>query len=94
MVAVLHAAGSHVGFQADDGFDAGGLGGVVKFDHTEHGAVIGQRQGGHTQIRGMLDHLFQIGEAVKQGILRVDMQMGERHIGKIIALRGSENGKF
>ncbi len=78
-VVVLHAAGGHVGLQADDGLDAGIFAGVVKLDHAEHGAVVGDRQGGHVHFFGALDQLLDIAEAIQEGIFGMYVQVGKGH---------------
>ena len=66
-----------VGLQPDDRLDPRGLGGVVELDHPEHGAVIGERQGGHAHLVGALDQLLDVAEAIKQRVFGVDVQMDE-----------------
>ncbi len=76
---LLHGAGCHVGFQPDDGLDADLLRSVVKLDHTEHGAVVGDGEGGHVHLFGTLDQLLDITEAVEEGVFGVDVEVGEGH---------------
>ncbi len=78
-VMFLHRAGRQVGFQPDDGLDAGLLGGVVELDHAEHGAVVGDGQGRHVHLLGALDQLLDVREAIQQGVFGVDVQVGEGH---------------
>ncbi len=78
-VVLLHGAGGHVGLHPDDGFDAGFLGGVVELDHAEHGAMVGDGQGGHVHLFGTLDQLLDIAKAVEQGVFGVNVEVGEGH---------------
>ena len=78
-VAVLHATRGHVSFHADDGFDPGFFGGVVEFDHAEHGAVVGNRQRGHVHFFGAFDQLLDVGKTIQERVNRVGVQVNEGH---------------
>ena len=85
-VMLLHRAGRQVGFQADDGLDAGLLGSMIELDHAEHGAMVGDGQGGHVHLLGALDQLLDVREAVQQGVFGVDVQVGEGHEGMVFGI--------
>ena len=70
-VALFHRAGGQVGLDADDRLDACRGGGVVKLEHPEHGAVVGQAQGGHAHLLGALDQLLDVAEPIQERIFRV-----------------------
>jgi hypothetical protein len=55
------------------------LGGVVKIDHPEHCAVVGQRQRRHAQLPGALDQLLDVAEAIQQRVFGMDVQVDEGH---------------
>ena len=78
-VAVFHAARRHVGFQPDDGFDPVGFGGVEEFDHPKHRAVVGDGDRGHAHLFDALRQLLDVREAVEQGVVGVDVEVGEGH---------------
>ena len=76
----LHRAGRQIGFQANDGLDAGFFGCLVELDHAKHGAVIGDGQGGHAHLFGAPDQLLDIREAIEQRVFGMDMQVDKRHV--------------
>ena len=78
-IALAHAARRHVGLQPDDRLDPRGLGGVEELDHPEHGAVIGEGDGGHAHLGGALGQLLEVAEAIKQRVFGMDMQVDKRH---------------
>ena len=82
-VTVGHTPGRHVGFQADNGLNPGRFGGIEKFDHPKHGAVIGQGHRRHTQFLDAFDQFLEIAEAVQQRIFGMDVQVDKRHAAPI-----------
>ena len=74
-VVLLDGAGCQVGFQPDDGLDAGLSGGVVELDHTEHGAVVGDGDARHAHCVGAFDQFVDVAESVEQGVFGVDVEM-------------------
>ena len=78
-IAIGHATCSQVGFNSHDRFDARLGGGIVEFHHSEHGPVVGKRQGWHAHFLGALDHLFYVAESIQQGIFRVDVKVNKGH---------------
>ena len=52
---------------------------LAQLGHARHDAVIGDGNGGHVQLSRSSHHVFDVRHAVKQGILRVIMQMNECH---------------
>ena len=65
-VAVLHAARSHVGFQPDDRLDACIFGRLVKIDHPEHRAMVGDGHRRHIHFFDAAHQLLDVREAVEQ----------------------------
>ena len=51
---------------------------VIELERSVHVSVVGQRQGGHSQLFGPLDQPFDLSRAVQKGIMGMDMQMGKR----------------
>ena len=76
LVAAMRA-GSHVGLEADDRFDARGLGRVVELEGRERVAVVGHRDRRHAVIRRRLRHGADLRGAVEHGVLAVYVQMNE-----------------
>ena len=64
VVAHLAALLRDVDFAADDGVDAGGFGGVVKFDGAEEVAVIGEGDGGGFLLGDELHELRDFASAI------------------------------
>ncbi len=89
MVALAPAVGGRVvvdqvGLHPDDRLDPGLLARLVVVDSTVHGAVIGEAEGRHAELRGPFRHgidgalrglLLDLAVAVEQRILAVDVQM-------------------
>jgi hypothetical protein len=80
-VAVFHRASGHVGFDADDGFDARVFRRVEEFDHAEHRPVVRDGDRGHVHLFDARRQLLNVREAVKKRIVGVDVEVGERHSG-------------
>ena len=74
----MTTAERHVGFTADDGFDAGLFGFAVELDGAEHIAMIGHRHGRLAEGFDLLDERFDLIGAVEETELGVQMQMHER----------------
>ncbi len=64
IVAELAALLGDVDFAADDGVDAGGFGGVVKFDGAEEVAVVGEGDGGGFLLGDKLHELRDFASAI------------------------------
>ena len=60
-VMILHAPGSHVGFEAEDGFDAGIVAALIELDETAHGTMVSDGHGFHTLVLDELDELGDFG---------------------------------
>ena len=56
-----------------------GRAGVFQFGHATHDAMVGDGNGGHSQIGRALDHVFHMRRAVEQGVLRMIVQVNKRH---------------
>ena len=65
-ILVLHPPRRHVCLHPDDRLDARAQRRIVKIDHPEHRAVIGDRDGRHLEIFDALHQLPDIREAVEQ----------------------------
>ncbi len=76
-VAVVHPAGRQVTLQPDDGFDPGFGGLLEKFDHPEHGAVVGDGDGGHAHFPGAGDQLGYLAKTIQQGVLGMQVEVDE-----------------
>ena len=71
--------GGHVDLTADDGLDAGGLGGLVEIHRPVHDPVVGDRNGGLAQFLGTLNKPLDPAGAVQKAELRVDVQVDKCH---------------
>ena len=49
----------------------------VEIDRAEEVAVVGERDGREPELLGLLDELLELGGAVEQAVLGVDVQMDE-----------------
>ena len=78
-VFVVHAARRKVGFEPDDRLDALSFGSLKEIQRAKHGAVIGQREGGHTQFFGAFNQCQRAAEAVEHRVSRVNVKMNECH---------------
>src|SRR4030095_10319837 len=74
---LLAAPRRHVELAAEDRLDAGLLGSEVEVDRAEEVAVIGERDGGEAKLLRLVDQLVELGGAVKQAVLGVDVEMDE-----------------
>ena len=68
---------AHVKFAAQNGLDALGLGRLKKMHCAVDVAVVGHGHGLLPQRRHAVHKLINVASAVEQGILGVQMQMGE-----------------
>ena len=76
-IPVVHPARRQVAFQPDDGFDARFFRLLEELDHAEHGAVVGDGDGGHAHFLGPVDQLGYLAESIQQGILGVQVEVDE-----------------
>ena len=82
-------AGRHVGFAADDRFDACFFGFAVELDRPEHVAMVGHRHGRLIERFDLLDERLDLIRAVEQTELGMEMEMNEgRSHGGILGGRG------
>ena len=65
--------------------------GFVKVHHPEHGAVVGDRDGGHLQFLDALDELLDVRETIQQGVFCVNVKMCEGHGLRTIIARMFKN---
>ncbi len=63
---VGHAPGGKVGFDPDDWLDSRLAARAIKIDRAVHGAVVGQREGGHAKLFGVVNQLGDAAQAVQQ----------------------------
>ena len=75
--ALLAAARRDVELAADDRLDAGLLGRQVEIDRAEQIPVVGQRDRREAQLLRLLDELLELGGAVEQAVLGVNVQVDE-----------------
>jgi hypothetical protein len=69
----------NVDFTADHRMHARGPGSVIELDRAEQVAVIGHGHGRHLLLDRDLHQLVDLAGPVEQGVIRVAMQMDERH---------------
>src|SRR6476661_9218587 len=74
----MPTAERHVGFAADDGFDADLFRFAVELDGAEHVAMIGHRHGRLSEGLDLLNQRFNLIGAVEKTELGVQMQVDER----------------
>ena len=82
IAAVLRAAlapapGRHVELAAEDRLDAGLLGGEIEIDRAEEVAVVGERDRRKLELLRLRDELLELGGAIEQAVLGMDVQMDE-----------------
>src|SRR5882724_6044636 len=75
--ALLAAARRDVELAAHDRLHAGLLRREIEIDRAEEIAVVGQRDRREAQLLRLLDELFELGGAVEQTVLGVDVQVDE-----------------
>ncbi len=71
------AAGRHIGFTADDGFDPVRLGFLIKLNRAKQVAMVGHGHGRHAEGFDLLYERFDLIGAVEKTELGVQMQMDE-----------------
>src|SRR4029453_555617 len=79
----------HVQLAAHDGLDAGLLRRRVEVDGAEEVAVVGQRDGGEVERLGGVHQLVELGRAIEQAVLGVDVKVDEvpsRPLGLLLLL--------
>ena len=82
-------ARGHVGFAADDGFDACIFGFAVELDGPEHVAMVGHGHSRLTKRFDLLDERLDLIRAVQETELGVEMEVHEgRSHGRILGGRG------
>ena len=64
-----------IGLEADDRFDPVLLAGLVEVDGPVHHAVVGEPEGGLTELRGPGGHRVDLAGAVEQRVLAVGVEM-------------------
>ena len=74
-IAIPHVARRQIRLHPYDGLYPRLGGGIEEFHHPEHGAMIGQRQGGHIHFHRALDHLLYVAETVQQGVFGMNVEM-------------------
>ena len=76
-VLVQAAAGSHVGFAANDRFDPEFFRLAIELDRAEHVTVIGYRDGGLAERFDLLNQRIDLIRPVEKAELGVDVEMNE-----------------
>ena len=71
----------HVELGPEERLDSGLFAGQVKVDGPEQVAVVGEGQRGEAELLGPGDELVQLGRAVQEAVLRVDVQVDEVRMG-------------
>jgi hypothetical protein len=77
------AARRHVGFDANDGLEAALSGVFVELDGARERAVVGDGDGGHTELFDTVEHAGDFLQAVEQAVMAVVVQVDEfarRHL--------------
>ncbi len=77
--AVMHPPRGEITLYPDDRLDSRFFGSVVEIDHPKHGAVIGDRDGGHAHLLGALNQLVDVAETIQNRVFGVDVKMDEGH---------------
>jgi len=72
-VLVVHAARGDVRLEPDNWLDALRRGCLEEIQRAKHGAVVGQRKGGHAQFFGAFDQGCRAAKAVEHGVSGVNM---------------------
>lgn len=83
---MIHRKGSEVGFAPDNWVDAGGLFFVfglglsllVELNGTEEVAMVGHRDGGHSEFGNAVHQFTNSNGAIQERVFRVKMEMDER----------------
>jgi len=83
---------TEVGLHAQDGLNARLLGRPVEGDQAVKHAVVGEGYRGHAQFLCLFHQVLDVGQAVEQGISRVDVQMDEHRV--FTPPPGSVRGKY
>ncbi len=68
----------NIHFAADNGLDSVLLRRLIELDNAVHRAVIGDSQRIHAQLFGAWHEFLDLAHAVKERILRMDVQVRER----------------
>ncbi len=90
--AVFSAFVGYVDFAAEDGFDARFFTLGIKLYRTVEGAVVGDRQGIHSQIFGLSHQFRDPADTVQHAVLGMDVQVGERRHGQVSGCRWDLGG--
>lgn len=72
---VKTAALGDVCFNANDRFNAGFVAFVIKLDRAVHCAMVSECKSWHTKLFGAGDELGDLGEAVKERVVRMGMEV-------------------
>jgi len=73
--------GGHVGFHAEDRFDAGLGAFAEEFDDAEHAAVVGDGDAVHAEGFDPVTEFGDFAGPVEEGVMRVSVKMNERASG-------------
>jgi hypothetical protein len=86
-----------VEFAADEGLDAGVLGGLVELDRAVEIAMVGQRERGHAEFLGAAHETIDPAGAIEQAVVGVDVEVdeisGSRHALMKESVRASSQGE-
>ena len=76
-------ADGHVGFHADDGFDAGRGAFFVKFQRAVEVAVVGEAEGGRAVLLGLLYQIRNFHQTIQERVVTVVVEVYEGHAASI-----------
>jgi len=72
-----HGARGHIAFTTDNGIDPRFDALLIKLEHVEHGAVIGNGHRAHAEFSGTFKQLVDANGAVEQTVHGVHVEMNE-----------------
>ena len=73
------AVSGDIGFHADNRLNPGFFGLFVEFNQPVHDPMIGQSDGRHAKFLGFGHQAVNLRQAIKQRIMRVDVEVDEGH---------------
>lgn len=84
---VVPGAFCNVCFDTDDRLDTLFLAFVIKLNGTIHASVVGERECGHAKFLGSFDQVRDFGEPIEERVVRVGVEVDERHAESIAVQR-------
>ncbi len=78
---VPHGTGSHINFNAQNRFYAGGFRFFIKFHGSVHVAVVGERQSWHPKAQSFTNQFVYFCQSVQKAVVAMRMEMHKAHCG-------------